>query len=185
MLMLAAAWLAQGAEWARAGTTRELWVRGAALGADASAIERALDDPDWVARAAALEALRRAALVGGLAHGFPAARVLALARARGAPEQSQAWAALAGRAAALELAQVAEDKGLREDYIIPSMSEWEVFPREAVAVGLKAIEQGVARVKLSRQELMKMAEDKIGRARKQTHALMKAGFIKKAPAPLK
>jgi len=88
-------------------------------------------------------------------------------------------------AAALELAQVAEDKGLREDYIIPSMSEWEVFPREAVAVGLKAIEQGVARVKLSRQELMKMAEDKIGRARKQTHALMKAGFIKKAPAPLK
>jgi malate dehydrogenase (oxaloacetate-decarboxylating) len=88
-------------------------------------------------------------------------------------------------AAALELARVAEDKGLREDYIIPSMSEWEVYPREAVAVGLKAIEQGVARVKLTRQELLKTAEDKIRRARQQTHALMKAGFIKQAPAPRK
>jgi malate dehydrogenase (oxaloacetate-decarboxylating) len=84
-------------------------------------------------------------------------------------------------AAALELAKVAEDKGLREDYIIPSMSEWEVFPREAVAVGLKAIEQGVARRVLSRAQLMKIAEEKIRRAREETHALMKHGFIRKAP----
>ncbi|MCK4256279.1 NADP-dependent malic enzyme, partial [candidate division WOR-3 bacterium] len=53
-------------------------------------------------------------------------------------------------AAAQELAKCAEDKGLHEEYIIPSMGEWEVFPREAVAVGLKAIEQGVARIKLGR-----------------------------------
>jgi malate dehydrogenase (oxaloacetate-decarboxylating) len=85
-------------------------------------------------------------------------------------------------AAALELAQVAEDKGLREDYIIPSMSEWEVYPREAVAVGLKAIEQGVARVTLTREELLKMAEDKIRRAREQTHMLMKEGFIQVPPS---
>lgn len=104
MLVLAAAWLAQGAEWARAGTTRELWVRAAARGADASVIQRALEDPDWVARAAALEALRRAALVDASQDPFPAARVLALAREHGAPEQAHAWAALAGRAAALELA---------------------------------------------------------------------------------
>jgi malate dehydrogenase (oxaloacetate-decarboxylating) len=87
-------------------------------------------------------------------------------------------------AAALEVAKVAEDKDLREDYIIPSMDEWEVFPREAVAVGLKAIEQGVARLTLTRQELMKLAEDKICRARQETHALMKAGFIK-SPPPVK
>jgi malate dehydrogenase (oxaloacetate-decarboxylating) len=85
-------------------------------------------------------------------------------------------------AAALELAKVAEDKGLREDYIIPSMSEWEVYPREAVAVGLKAIEQGVARIKLTREELMKTAEDKIRRAREQTHLLMKEGFIRVPPS---
>ncbi len=81
-------------------------------------------------------------------------------------------------AAAQELAKCAEDKGLNEEYIIPSMGEWEVFPREAVAVGLKAIEQGVARIKLGRDELMKMAEEKIKRARDETRVLMKEGFIK-------
>ena len=81
-------------------------------------------------------------------------------------------------AAALELAKVAEDKGLRPDYIIPSMDEWEVFPREAVAVGLKAIEQGVARSIHTRDELMTMAEEKIKHAREETHLLMKEGFIK-------
>ena len=81
-------------------------------------------------------------------------------------------------AAALELAQVAEDKGLTPEYIIPSMDEWEVYPREAVAVGLMAIEQGVARVTKTREELMKMAEDQIRHAREETHMLMKEGFIK-------
>ncbi|MEW6230575.1 MAG: NADP-dependent malic enzyme, partial [Bacillota bacterium] len=47
-------------------------------------------------------------------------------------------------AAALELAKCAEDKGLTRDYIIPTMDEWEVYPREAAAVGTKAIEQGIA-----------------------------------------
>ncbi|MFH1143862.1 MAG: NADP-dependent malic enzyme [Candidatus Eisenbacteria bacterium] len=85
-------------------------------------------------------------------------------------------------AAALELARVAEDKGLREDYIIPSMDEWEVYPREAVAVGMKAIEQGVARVKLSPAELLKIAEEKIHHAREETHLLMREGMILQPPA---
>ncbi len=84
-------------------------------------------------------------------------------------------------AAALELAKVAEDKGLREDYIIPTMDEWSVFPREAVAVGLKAIEQGLARVVRTREELMDMAEKKIRHARETIHLLMKEGFIPPAP----
>jgi malate dehydrogenase (oxaloacetate-decarboxylating) len=84
-------------------------------------------------------------------------------------------------AAAVELAKVAEDKGLREDYVIPSMSEWEVYPREAVAVGLKAIEQGVARVTRTRDELMRIAETTIRRARDEAHLLMKEGLIAVAP----
>jgi len=36
-------------------------------------------------------------------------------------------------AAAEELAKCAEDKGLSEEYIVPTMDEWEVFPREATA----------------------------------------------------
>ena len=47
-------------------------------------------------------------------------------------------------AAADELAKVAEDKGLDGDTSCPTMDEWEVFPREAVAVAMKAIEQGIA-----------------------------------------
>lgn len=82
-------------------------------------------------------------------------------------------------AAAYELAKTADDKGLQEDYIVPTMDEWEVFPREAVAVGMKAIEQGIARKKLSRQELLERAEAIIKEARDKTKFLMKEGFIKK------
>ena len=40
-------------------------------------------------------------------------------------------------AAAMEIAKTAEDRGLTETHIVPTMDEWEVFPREAVAVGMK------------------------------------------------
>jgi len=84
-------------------------------------------------------------------------------------------------AAALELAKVAEDKGLHEDYIIPSMDEWEVFPREAAAVAMKAQEQGVAMLKKTREELFAEAETIIRRARDQLHILMEKGIVPPAP----
>jgi malate dehydrogenase (oxaloacetate-decarboxylating) len=80
-------------------------------------------------------------------------------------------------AAATELAKVAEDKGITEEYIIPNMDEWTVFPREAVAVGSKAIEQGVARIDLPAEERYKMAEKTITAAREHVQLLMKEGFI--------
>ncbi|OQX51906.1 MAG: malate dehydrogenase [Candidatus Aminicenantes bacterium 4484_214] len=79
--------------------------------------------------------------------------------------------------AAKELARVAEDHGLHEDYIIPNMDQWEVFPREAVAVGSKGIEQGVARVEASPEERFKIAEKIIRRAREEVQLLMKENFI--------
>ncbi|MBN1806548.1 MAG: NADP-dependent malic enzyme [Sedimentisphaerales bacterium] len=79
--------------------------------------------------------------------------------------------------AAMELARTAEDKGLSEDYIIPSMDEWEVFPREAAAVGIKAIEQGIAEKSLTREQLYKTAESIIKKARQETKMLMEQGFI--------
>jgi len=82
-------------------------------------------------------------------------------------------------AAANSLARCAEDKGMHEEYLIPTMDEWEVYPREAVAVGMKAIEQGVARLKLTKDELTKKSEAIIRNARKSTNLLMKAGLIKK------
>jgi len=79
--------------------------------------------------------------------------------------------------AARELAKTAEDNGLTEDYIIPSMDEWEVFPREAAAVGSKAIEQAIAQKVMTRQELYKTAESIIKKAREETKMLMETGFI--------
>jgi malate dehydrogenase (oxaloacetate-decarboxylating) len=85
-------------------------------------------------------------------------------------------------AAALELAKVAEDRGLRQDYLVPTMDDWEVYPREATAVGMKAIEQGVARITMTRDELLKKATATIKHARELTQSLMKEGFIPAAPA---
>ncbi|MDI6754898.1 MAG: NADP-dependent malic enzyme [Thermodesulfobacteriota bacterium] len=78
---------------------------------------------------------------------------------------------------AVELAKCAEDKGLRKDYLLPTMNEWEVFPRQAVAVALKAIEQKVARIILPKEKLFEIASDKIRRARMETQVLMEKGLI--------
>jgi len=82
--------------------------------------------------------------------------------------------------AAYEMAKCAEDRGIHEEDIMPTMAEWEVYIRVAVAVGRKAIEQGVAREKVSRKELRERAEKMIREARESTALLMKEGYI---PAP--
>lgn len=84
-------------------------------------------------------------------------------------------------AAATELAKYAEERGINEKDILPRMDEWEVFPREAVACALKSIDQGVARIKPSRQELYDRASTIISTARQSTELLMKHGLIKQAP----
>lgn len=81
-------------------------------------------------------------------------------------------------AAAEELAKCAEDNGMHEDYLIPTMDEWEVFPREAAAVGRKAIEQGVARLEYTRDELFDIAEKTIKNSRESFLCLQDKGFVK-------
>jgi malate dehydrogenase (oxaloacetate-decarboxylating) len=84
-------------------------------------------------------------------------------------------------AAASELAKLAEERGLAPNNIIPTMDDWEVFPREASAVSEKAIEQGVARIKRSRQEIYESARSIIKRSREQARYLMRSGFIQDFP----
>ncbi len=84
-------------------------------------------------------------------------------------------------AAAAELAKCAEEKGIHEDYIAPLMNEWEVFPREAVAVAMKAQEQGVARLAVTREELYAAATRTISAAREQIELLMREGLIEAVP----
>jgi malate dehydrogenase (oxaloacetate-decarboxylating) len=80
-------------------------------------------------------------------------------------------------AAAEELATCAEEKGLSEEYILPRMDDWEVFPREAAVVGMKAIEQGVARRVMPKEALVERASTLIKRARDTTQTLMEHGII--------
>jgi len=84
-------------------------------------------------------------------------------------------------AAAHALAQSAEKRGLSEDNIAPTMWEAEAYINEAVATGMKAQEQGVARIRRSAEELRRSAETMIGGAQELTAFLMKEGLI--APAP--
>ncbi len=79
-------------------------------------------------------------------------------------------------AAAIAMADHVGDK-LAADHIMPTMDDWDVFPREAAAVGVKAIEQGLARINLSYDQLYKQATDIIARSRKLTQVMMEQGFI--------
>jgi len=80
-------------------------------------------------------------------------------------------------AAGNSLAESARKRGINEDYIVPRMDEWEVYIDEAVACGLEAIRQGVARRKLTGEELRRSAEEKIKRAREEVHLLMEKKII--------
>ena len=81
-------------------------------------------------------------------------------------------------AAAQTLSACAEKKGLSEDYLIPTMDEAWVYPEVATAVGMKAIEQGVARKTMTREELHAMATEKIEYAHNMTQCLTDNKFIK-------
>ena len=87
-------------------------------------------------------------------------------------------------ASATALAKYAEDKGLTKDYIIPNMDEWEIYPIQAAETGMMAIKQGLARVKMSRDELYERAEFIIGRTQKIVKLLMENEHIKSPPKNL-
>jgi malate dehydrogenase (oxaloacetate-decarboxylating) len=70
---------------------------------------------------------------------------------------------------------------LSETMILPNMDDWEVFPREAAAVAMKAQELGVARLELSYDELYQRAHTIIKRSRDLTHRMMEENFIPEAP----
>ncbi len=79
--------------------------------------------------------------------------------------------------AARALADFAASRGLDEEHIVPTMDQPEVFIEEAVRVGLKAIEQGIARRELSEAELRTMAESHIRAAKKLSETLLENGLI--------
>ncbi|MFN2272280.1 MAG: NADP-dependent malic enzyme [Anaerolineae bacterium] len=84
-------------------------------------------------------------------------------------------------AAAKELAACAEERGIDEDNLVPTMDDWEVFPREAVATAMKAQEQGLALLEKTPEELYAQAEATIRQARETVQVLMAEGLIPEPP----
>ncbi|MCK4693004.1 MAG: hypothetical protein KAT23_05205, partial [Anaerolineales bacterium] len=80
-------------------------------------------------------------------------------------------------AAANALADMAVEQGLSPEHILPTMDDWQVFPREAAAVAAKAVEEGIARNPMTYDEELKNAEEIIRRSRDLTVMMMEEGFI--------
>ena len=85
-------------------------------------------------------------------------------------------------AAALELAACAEQRGIGDDHILCTMEEWEVVPRVAAAVAMKAQEQGLAQLRVGREDLIASATDRIRAVREASRLLMETGVIPRIPA---
>jgi malate dehydrogenase (oxaloacetate-decarboxylating) len=79
------------------------------------------------------------------------------------------------------LAGLVEGKGLGPHHILPTMDEWDIFPREAAAVAMKAQEQGVARIATTYEEEYARASEMIRASREMTALLMREHFIPEAP----
>ena len=84
-------------------------------------------------------------------------------------------------AAAAELAAIAEERGLSDEAIIPSMSDPDVAPRVAAATAMKAQELGLARVRKTREAYLKAAASRIANSREMLRSLVDSGAIRNAP----
>lgn len=81
-------------------------------------------------------------------------------------------------AAAKALGDRVSSSELNEEHILPTMEDWEVFPQEAAAVAMKAIEQGIARIPLTYEQAYEQALTLIKQSRALTDLMMREGFIK-------
>jgi malate dehydrogenase (oxaloacetate-decarboxylating) len=76
------------------------------------------------------------------------------------------------------IAKFAEKKGINENYIIPTMEEWELYPEIAASAAVVAIKQGLARKKLSYKQLYNNAKAIIKTTIEETKLLIHKRFIK-------
>ncbi|MBA5874336.1 MAG: malate dehydrogenase [Nitrospira sp. CR1.2] len=84
-------------------------------------------------------------------------------------------------AAAHELALCARERGIHEESILPTMEEWQVPMRLAVATATKAQEQGLAQVERTRDQIHILAESKVRTAHEAMRVLLREGLIVAPP----
>ncbi len=80
--------------------------------------------------------------------------------------------------AAMELANCIKGSALRPNRILPTMDDWNIYPRVAVAVAMKAQQQKIAGRRASAAKLYDEARTMIARSRGITQMMMKKGYIK-------
>jgi malate dehydrogenase (oxaloacetate-decarboxylating) len=79
------------------------------------------------------------------------------------------------------IAGFSERRGIDRDNIVATMQETEVFAHEAADVAVQAVEEGVARVPLSRDDVYRRALDDIKAARDLTGEMQEKGYIAEPP----
>jgi len=68
-------------------------------------------------------------------------------------------------------------KNLTYEHLLPRMTDKDIYPLQAAAVGMKALEQGLASQEASYDELIEHAKKVIKRAQEATQVLMNSGII--------
>lgn len=84
--------------------------------------------------------------------------------------------------AATEVAKFAEEKGLSADYIVPRMTDLEMYPREAAAIARAAIRTGAARVKVDPKQIQEDTLKRIMANKKTNELLLRENLIKPFPS---
>ena len=88
-------------------------------------------------------------------------------------------------AAAIELARCAEQRGLTDEAILPSMLDSWVVPRVAAATATRSQELGLARVTRTREEYIESASHRITESQRMLKVLMREGVIAELPKPIR
>ncbi|HOD55512.1 MAG TPA: malic enzyme-like NAD(P)-binding protein, partial [Candidatus Cloacimonadota bacterium] len=86
--------------------------------------------------------------------------------------------------AAQSLAEFARKRDFHADKILPLMTEYEVFAQVAADVAMQAIEEKVARIELTYQEVYDQTIQDIVNTRKAVNLLMENQLIKEPPAEM-
>jgi malic enzyme len=85
-------------------------------------------------------------------------------------------------AASSELAKYAHDNGANDDHIIPTMQDWDVYPKVAAAVAMKAVEQRIARHSMSSKKFHDRAKAIMDASKSMVSTLIKNKLIKMPPS---
>ncbi|MDA4111702.1 MAG: NADP-dependent malic enzyme [Thaumarchaeota archaeon] len=83
---------------------------------------------------------------------------------------------------AKELAAFTVDEGsMSEEHILPTMMDWEIFPLVASAVGEACVKLGLSRIRLTRKQLHKRAQEIIEKTKKMIDKLQESKLIEPLP----